>query len=263
MNNEKKKISWVYLVVYLGIQGFIVYFSFPMWGATYTIARGGGDFTTIQAALNAATAGDTLTIRAGTYHEKLTFPNGGNSTAGYLTLQTYTGETVILDGTGVNGANMISITNKNYIRIKGLVIRNHLGVNDGSGIRIQGYGDHIEIEDCTIHEIRGSDAMGITVYGTSSTPITNLIISGNHIYNCDAAQSEALTLNGNINGFTVSNNRVHDINNIAIDFIGGESFTGNYGVTRNGICKGNMVYHARSSYGDGYAAGISIPRSHS
>ncbi|MCP4712959.1 MAG: DUF5123 domain-containing protein, partial [Planctomycetes bacterium] len=143
----------------------------------------------------------------------------------------------------------------------GLHICNNTGVSDGSGIRIEGSGEHIEIRNNKIYEIRGSDAMGITVYGTdASKSISNLVVDGNEIYNCDPAHSEALTLNGNVENFEVTNNIVHDVNNIAIDFIGGEGQCPDSAkdAARNGLCSGNIVYNARSSYGGGFAAGIYI-----
>ena len=54
-------------------------------------------------------------------------------------------------------------------------------------------------------------------------PISDLVIDGNEIYDCEPATSEALTLNGNVDGFAVTNNVVRDVNNIGIDFIGGET----------------------------------------
>jgi parallel beta-helix repeat protein len=53
---------------------------------------------------------------------------------------------------------------------------------------------------------------------------------------------------------------VHDVNNIGICMIGGERWVSKdrTKVTRNGLCKGNRVARARSSYGDGYAAGIYV-----
>ena len=58
----------------------------------------------------------------------------------------------------------------------------------------------------------------------------------------------------------VTNNHVHDVNNIGIDFIGGErSICKDIGkVARNGICSGNRVERARSNYGGGFAAGIYV-----
>ena len=66
--------------------------------------------------------------------------------------------------------------------------------------------------------------MGITVYGTSTTAsLSDLVIDQNELYDLEPAQSEALTLNGNIEHFVVSRNIVRDVNSIGIDFIGSTS----------------------------------------
>jgi Right handed beta helix region len=218
-------------------------------------------FGSIQKACDAAQPGDTVAVARGTYKEKIRIKRSG--TAGnFVTLQAAEG--VIISGKGVEGSNIILVENQDYIRIIGFEIRDNLHANDGSGIRIEGRGSHIEISNTRIHEIRGKDAMGITVYGTNKdSPIQHLIIDGNEIYDCDPARSEALTLNGNISDFQVINNKVHDVNNIGIDLIGGEAWTGDPSkVTRNGVCSGNTVYRCRSSYGEGYAAGIYIDGGH-
>ena len=86
------------------------------------------------------------------------------------------------------------------------------------------------------------------------------MIQGNEVFDCDPATSEAIVLNGNVDGFHVSQNIVHDVNNIGIDFIGGEDWVNKNRskVARNGVCSGNTVYRCRSSYGGGYAAGIYV-----
>jgi hypothetical protein len=216
---------------------------------------------TIQKACDTLTPGSTVYVKAGEYNEKITVNVSGTETGGYITISNYENEEVIIDGTGVSGDNMVYIEDKSYLKLTGFTIRNNTGVNDGSGIRIEGSGEHIELKNNKIYEIRGSDAMGITVYGTdASMSISHLVIDGNEIYNCDPAQSEALTLNGNVEQFEVTNNVVHDVNNIGIDFIGGEGTCpdSSKDAARNGVCRGNLVYKANSNYGGGYAAGIYI-----
>jgi cysteine-rich repeat protein/parallel beta-helix repeat protein len=219
-------------------------------------------YATIQAALDAASAGDTIHVASGTYAEKIEFTSGGDGTSGPIVLAAAPGAPTkpVLDGTGVSGSNMVLIDSKSYVSIVGFEITNNLGVNDGSGIRVVGAGTDIEIRDNTIHEIRGQHAMGITVYGTEAQPIENLVIDGNEIFDCDPARSEALTLNGNVTNFEVTNNVVRDVNNIAIDFIGGETdIQPNASlVARNGVVRGNVVARANSSYGGGFAAGIYV-----
>jgi cysteine-rich repeat protein len=229
-------------------------------GATYVVAPSAGDFTQIQVALDVAVAGDTVQVRTGTYFEKLTFPRSGNAVDGHITLTAYPGEQPIVDGTGVSGENMMLLESRSWIRIVGFEIRNALGVSDGSGIRLVGAGSHVEIRDNAIHDVRGTSAMGITVYGTEATPISDLVIDGNTVRDCEPAPSEAITLNGNVDGFAVTNNVVRDVNNIGIDFIGGETDIqpDPAKVARNGVCRGNRVERARSSYGGGFAGGIYV-----
>ena len=212
---------------------------------------------TLQHACDTLKAGDTAHVIAGTYREKIRFASSGKP-GSPITLKAE--GAAVISGQGIAGENIVLIENQSHIRLIGFEIRENSKVNDGSGVRVRGACAGIEIRDCRIHEIRGKDAMGITVYGTAETPITDLIIDGNEIFNCDPARSEALTLNGNIMGFQVTNNYVHDVNNIGIDLIGGEAWvSGNpASVTRQGVCKGNRVMRCRSNYEDGYAAGIYV-----
>ena len=230
------------------------------YGASGTVPD---DFATIQGALDQAGPGDLIQVKdsPGSYFEKIEFVNGGSAALGFVRLEAFPGHVPVLDGNGVPGSNMVLMDSKSYVRIYGFVIRNNLGVADGSGIRVIGSGSHIEIQGNTIHDIRGTDAMGITVYGTSpAVSISNLVIDGNVIYDCEPAHSEALTLNGNVENFVVANNLIRDVNNIGIDFIGGETDINPdpAKVARNGVCRFNQVYRANSDYEGGYAAGIYV-----
>ena len=213
---------------------------------------------TIGHAVSQLTPGDTLHIAAGNYEEKIEVKVSGTAAAPIVLKGA---EGAVLTGKQVKGDHMIHIQNQSHIHLIGLEIRDLLGTKDGSGIRIEGAGAGIHILNCRIHEIRGKDAMGITVYGTSpEEAISGLVIQGNEVFDCDPATSEAIVLNGNVDGFNVTQNLVHDVNNIGIDFIGGEDWVNKdrSKVARNGVCSGNTVYRCRSTYGGGYAAGIYV-----
>lgn len=229
--------------------------------AELIVAKSGGMYTSIQAALNAAYAGDTVTVRVGTYDERLVFPRSGNASSGPIVLRAYPGEKVYLNGRNQSNASsphMIYGDHVSYVEIIGLNICSNraTAANGGSGIYFEGGGPHLYIISNTIYWIRGTHGMGISIYGTSSTPFSDVVIAYNEIRDCEPATSEALTLNGNVDGFLILSNYVHDVNNIAIDFIGGETDIHPTRGARNGRCIGNRVARARSSYGGGYGAGI-------
>ncbi len=240
--------------------GFLVLASFgldlPVGADLITVP---GDFSSIQGALDAAGPGDTIEVGSGIYFEKLVVPASG-TLAEPLVLRAAPGASPILDGTGVVGSNMVLIDTKSYVQIVGFEIRNNLSVNDGSGIRVVGSGAGIEIRENVIHDMRGEHAMGITVYGTDPVPISGLVVQGNQIYDCEPASSEALTLNGNVVDFAVVDNLVRDVNNIGIDFIGGETDIQPDPtlVARQGVVRGNTVLRANSIYDGGYAGGIYV-----
>ncbi len=228
------------------------------WALKLTVAPALAAFTSVQAAMNAANAGDTIWVKTGTYNEAVIFPRSGSALNGYITLIGEAGS--VLNGTG-KGQLGISISSKNYIKVIGMEIQNFKGTGTPIGISIDGSSSNLEIRNNKVHNIENANgnAHGIAFYGTSATPISNIIVDGNEIRNCLLGQSESMVFNGNVTTFTVSNNTVHDNDNIGIDFIGFEG-TGPTGSdqARNGICVNNTVYNISSltnpTYGGGRSA---------
>jgi len=253
--NAGRSMRWIAATGVVTLLAFV-----PARAGFLTVAESGGDFTTVQAALDVAVAGDTIQVRANSsyYNEKIAFPRSGSALDGFIALEAASGESPILDARGVSDPeHVVTIENRSYVRLAGFEIRNN---TDGYGIRVEGAGSHIEIRDNRIHDMTGSDAGGISVYGTAAQAISDLVIDGNEIYDNEPAHSEALVLNGNVTDFEVTNNIVRDNNNIGIDFIGGETDIqpNTTLVARDGVCRGNLVRRANSNYGGGFGAGIYV-----
>ncbi len=222
-------------------------------------------WATVARALEAATPGDTINLRAGTYAE-LVNVNKSGSPGNYLTIKSFEGEKAILDATSLappkdSTTSVILIEDQSHVRVQGLEIRN-LATSDLNslviGIHVTGHGSTIELRGNTVHHIenndpvKGGNAHGIAVYGTNATrSINNLLVDANTVRNCILGWSESLVLNGNVENFTVSNNTIHDNNNIGIDLIGWEGTCPDpaYDQTRNGTVAGNTVYNI-TSYGN-------------
>ncbi|CAF4988779.1 unnamed protein product, partial [Rotaria sp. Silwood1] len=185
---------------------------------------------TIQKAASKATPGSTVYIGPGTYYETVTILVQGNATSGPITFTSLNPNIrPIISGARATVAssdgtlNLIYMENKSYLRFVNLELTN-LTNTECSGIRIIGGGTQIELRNLLIHHIRGGGqtggAMAITVYNKDQTKSrSGLIIDSCTLHDCQPAWSEALTLNGNVEQFQITNNRVYNMNNIGIDFI--------------------------------------------
>ena len=83
-------------------------FALPAWGTNYTVKSSGGNYTTIQACSNAAVAGDTCTVFAGSYVGWTQATSG--TTGNPITFTVNSGDTVNITST-------VTVTNTNYITI--------------------------------------------------------------------------------------------------------------------------------------------------
>jgi hypothetical protein len=259
----------------------------PATGTTYYVSTTGSDsnpgtlsrpWRTIQHAANTVTAGDTVYVRNGVYNEVVTMKSSGSESAGFITFSSYPGELASLDGTGLTIPNgqwgLFSFPSQSYIVINGFEIRNYKTdelTEVPIGVWIFGAGSNLQIVNNHIHNIEttaktnpnqcGSNAFGLTVYGTKAPASINaLVISGNEVDHLKTGCSETLSVDGNVENFVISNNLIHDDDNIGIDAIGFEHVSPDpkYDQARDGEIRGNTVYNITSygnpDYGKQYAA---------
>ncbi len=215
---------------------------------------------TIQYALDHVGPGADILVMDGVYNERVVFTTPGSADVGYITLQNYPRATPIIDGEGLAESGeigLIVLDDMSYVKVIGFEIRNLKAGGDPevfpAGIWIRGRGDHIEIHDNNVHDIENSceecGAHGIAVYGRDpEASIHDIVIDGNEVHHNLLGWSESLVLNGNVEKFVVSNNVVHDNDNIGIDLIGFEGENPNPEVdrARDGVVIGNLVYNIDS-----------------
>ena len=230
---------------------------------SYYVATNGDDanagtlaapFKTIQKGLDVAGPGSDIYVRGGTYNERLTWTNSGTLNNDVV-LRNYGSEVVYLDGSTSSPQDaMVIVNNKSYLTIKGIIIRNNIRAY-AKGIYVFGSGSNISIQNCKIYNVGWStsktivpsssdQANPLVVVGTGATAYSNIYISGTEIYDCVTGYSECLTLNGNIDGFLIDNNNVHDNTNIGIDVAGHYAWTGAPAAVnqaRNGTISNNTV----------------------
>jgi hypothetical protein len=184
-----------------------------------------------------------------------------------ITFQSYPGETAVIDGTGLRVTGTQGLINivgrRSYITISGFEIRHYTTSNENdtpTGVWVTGSGTGIQILNNRVHNITtksetNGNAFGISVYGTSKTPITQLVISGNEVYDLRTGNSESVNVDGNVTYFKITNNLVHDNDNIGIGAIGYEGVGPvGYDEAMYGEISGNTIYNISgiTNPGEGY-----------
>ena len=216
---------------------------------------------TAQAAVDRlGPAGGTVILEGGRYtDQRISLTNRS-----HITLKAARGEKPVLDGKGItppDGASgMIDIRDSSDITVEGLTVT---GYRTNSiekmpiGIYVTGSGDSITLRGNHVHHM-GNDngtmgsmdmnAHGIAIYGRDATkPISNVQVVGNELDHLVLGASESLVVNGNVDGWSITDNTIHDNNNIGIDAIGFEpTISGSARFTdvnraRNGVIARNTV----------------------
>lgn len=140
------------------------------------------------------------------------------------------------------------------------IILQHLHLDGGGrdgifGIDVAGMGlSSIAILDNVIHSFAGVErSFAIDIRGTDAHGVKNVLIARNHIYNMKTGSGKIIRLSGNVYHWEVINNKIHDVNNIAINIEGGSGtlkpvaipkkrmFPQWNDVARYGIIKGNTI----------------------
>ena len=184
-----------------------------------------------------------------------------------------------------NGAFIYIGDGTRHVVIENLRLRGHrAGKKDIYGIIVEGK----KIRDILIrgNEIfdfdSDSNAHAIAVYGTGANgkeSINRVIIEKNTIHDMKTGSSESIAINGNVQRWEILHNDIYDINNIAIDAIGGEgtaptrkkngrTLPGRFDAARYGFIEDNYVenMHTKNNpaYGrrESWAAAIYIDGGH-
>lgn len=235
------------LISYVGLMIMLCIVSPVVEAATQVTVSPG---QSIQSAINSlGSNGGEVIVQAGTYKEFITFNNSN------VTLKA--NGKVIIDGQGRDGY-LMDLNGKSNITIDGFTLTNLKG-NDIAGIYLGGGEKNIQLlnnEIYNLHATRtgsnGSCVNGILLFGESRTPISNVMIKGNHLYNMTLNWSEALSVAGNAEYVYVHNNKVHDVTNIGIDFCGNFGYAPVNDQPRNCEAIGNIIYNCKSTYATSY-----------
>lgn len=236
----------------------------------------GTAWKTIQKSCNSATPNSVVEIKGGTYKESITV-NVSGSAGNPITFRSYMNESVLIDGTGITGSTLLTIKDKSFLNFEKLTFQN-LTKNNAIGILVECSASAtvtaLRFSKLSVSTINWTNNAGtkpgsndnsqpFIAYGRGTTAgkaITNLVVEDCEFYNNITGYSETLSLDGNIDGFIIRNNRVHDNINIGI-YVGG-----NYGecsipaldhvrngTIENNTCYNNVAFYATSGgiYADG------------
>ena len=205
-------------------------------------------------------AGGTIVFDGGRYlGQRITIANRS-----HITLKAAPGQTPVLDGKGITppdgSSGMIEIRDSTDITVQGLTVTGYRTESMEKmpiGIYVTGSGTAIVLRGNHVHHLGNDNATmgsydinahGIAVYGRNAKKsISDVTIVGNELDHLVLGASESLVVNGNVDGWSITDNNIHDNNNIGIDAIGFEpTISGAARFTdvnraRNGVIARNTV----------------------
>ena len=204
------------------------------------------------------TAGQTVYVKTGTYNEQVTIRNSG-SAGKYITFSGYPGNTVTVDGTGINmdpgygrDGGLIQIWGESYIKVTGFTVTN----SGYAGLFVNTPGSYNNPPSHDIifegNTVKDSWAAAIMMFGRGSSNAENYVARNNIIIRGhmggDPMAHESLSVAGKISNFEISGNTIKDSFWGAIDAKDG---------VYNGKIFGNTCTNTEMScvYVDGYSIG--------
>jgi hypothetical protein len=215
--------------------------------------------SSVNEAVSLLPQGGLVLLRGGTYAQRISLRGVHR-----IAVRAFRHEPVILDGGPLtpprDRSAMVTIVNSTRVKVRGLDIRGYDTTSKGAvpiGIYVHGASSRISLVGNHVHSMGnyngtlGSfdiNAHGIAVYGDRARhPITHVRIGRNEVDHLALGASEAVVVNGNVNHWRITHNRIHDNNNIGIDAIGFEpTLSGPARYTRanrarNGVIADNVI----------------------
>ena len=240
-------------------------------GSDYAAGSLSAPFATIQHAVAAlSSGGGTVVVRGGSYAQRVSLHNVAD-----ITITAAAGEHPVLDGSTLTvptgRSAMVDIAETTSVAVRGLEITGYRTSDISAmpiGIYVHGGDSGVTVSGDHVHDMGnfngtlGSmdmNAHGIAAYGDSPTrSISGLAIDGNEVDHLHLGASESVVVNGNVDGWRITGNHIHDDNNIGIDAIGFEpTLPPAYRYTdlnraRNGVISGNSVENIISAGNPAY-----------
>jgi len=210
-------------------------------GTEYHVAPDGDDagpgtvgapWRTLAHAATRPAPGDTVWIHAGTYAEPLR-PQTSGTAAAPITYAAAPGETVVLDGTGLDlgeFTGLVAVVDRTDLVIQGLRVEHAHSTDTTAGIFVHRAARVV---------VRGNRTEDTESSGIGVWQSTDVVVEGNEVVlACNDGSQECITI-AQTDGFLVRGNHVHDS---GPGSNGGEGIDAKDGAT-NGRIVGNHVHH--------------------
>jgi hypothetical protein len=172
---------------------FLLVFAVSVDAASYTVKPAGGNFSTIQACANTMSAGDTCTVFAGTYNERVTISAGGPGA--YKTFTVNPGDTVFV----------LSFTVNSHVKVNGFHIQNPSSPTNAPCVSIASSSTDFYITNNNMYACN-------QFIDETDTNNSNSFIQGNTMsYSCSTSSSPNVCLGMKVSG----NNNLIENNDIS------------------------------------------------